>query len=84
VAVVATIVAVDALIVRSTHTAVIVGVMQQRTIVFRAFLARVPQRLKMLRPLLIHTWTKVSDDHACVTIAPAPWFLCGRSVTRVT
>jgi hypothetical protein len=84
VAVVAAIVAVDALVVRSTDAAVIVGVMQQRTIVLRAFLAGVPQRLKVLRPLLIHTWAKVSDDHGCVTIAPARRFLCGRSVTRVT
>jgi hypothetical protein len=83
VAVVAAIVAVDALVVRSTDAAVIVGIMQQRTIVLRAFLARVPQRLKVLRPLLIHTWAKVSDDHACVTITPARRFLCGRSVTRV-
>jgi hypothetical protein len=43
-----------------------------------------PQRLKVLRPLLIHTWAKVSDDHACVTIAQARRFLCGCSVTRVT
>jgi hypothetical protein len=84
VTVVAAIVAVDALVVRSTDGAVIVGIMQQRTIVLRAFLARVPQRLKVLRPLLIHTWAKVPDDHACVTIAPARRFLCGRSVTRVT
>jgi hypothetical protein len=84
VAVVTAIVAVDALVVRPTDAAVIVGIMQQRTIVLRAFLARVPQRLKMLRPLLIHTWAKVSDDHACVTIAPARRFLCGCSVTRVT
>jgi hypothetical protein len=58
--------------------------MQQRTIVLRRLLARVPQRLKMLRPLLVHTWAKVSDDHAGVTIPPARRFLCGRSVTRVT
>jgi hypothetical protein len=84
VAVVAAVVAVDALIVRSTDAAVVVGVMQQRAIVLLALLARVPQRLKMLRPLLIHTWAKVSDVHACVTIAPARRFLCGCNVRRVT
>jgi hypothetical protein len=84
VTVVAAIVAVDALIVRSTDAAVIVGIVQQRTIVLRALLACVPQRLKMLRPLLIHTWAKVSDDHAFVTITRQREFLHGRSVTRVT
>jgi hypothetical protein len=84
VAVVAAVVAVDALIVRSTDAAVVVGVMQQRAIVLLALLARVPQRLKMLRPLLIHTWAKVSDDHAFVTITRQREFLHGRSVTRVT
>jgi hypothetical protein len=77
VAVVAARVAVDALVIRPADAAVIVWVMQQRTVVLGRLLARVPQRLKTLRPLLIHTWAKVSDDHACVTISRPRWFLRG-------
>jgi hypothetical protein len=77
VSVVAAIVAVDAFVVRSTDAAVIVGIVQQRTIVLGTLLARVPQRLKVLRPLLIHAWAKVSDDHAFVTISRRRGFLCG-------
>jgi hypothetical protein len=68
VAVIAANAAVDALIVRPTDAAVIVGIVEQRAIVPRALLTRVPQRLIALRPLFVHAPAKVSDGHAGVTI----------------
>jgi hypothetical protein len=56
---------------------------QQRLIVARTFLARVPERLIALRPLLMHTRAEISD-HACVTIRGAAGSCCGSSVTWIT